>query len=344
MAGRAGDIEHAPSVDPTARKQKRWFLAYFVKQCLSVVMDMNLQQLRMLCEVSRLGTIAAAAESLGYSASAVSQQLNGLEKSTGVPMTERVGRNVRITDAGRELVRHANELLAGLEAAQVAVERVNKQVAGELCIAVYETVAGTLLPPLLHDLADRYPDLLVRTRELEPVHAMTELDNGDVDLAFTIEYRHLATVLPKGVEAKSLIEDPFYLAVPEGDSIGNSRVSIGAIADRVMIAPPGWSSCGECVVAACRTAGFEPDIYHEVDDYRTLMRLCAAGLGVGLVPELALIDMPPGIRMVEIWPPVTRTVQLAHRSASSGRPAITAVHESLDRVIAKLGLRASQAA
>ncbi len=306
-------------------------------------MDMNLQQLRMLCEVSRQGTIAAAAESLGYSASAVSQQLNGLEKSTGVPILEKVGRNVRITDAGRELVRHAEELLAGLEAAQIAIERVHQDVAGDITLAVYETVAGTLLPPLLHDLTSRYPDLRVRPRGIEPVEAMDALETGDVDMAFTIEYRHLATVLPKGVEARSLIDDPFVLAVSDSDPIGPGNVGLGVIDGRPMVVPPLNSSCGDCVVVACRAAGFEPNVFHEIDDYRTLMRFAASGLAVGLVPELALFDVPAGVRLLEITPPIVRTIQVAHRTASGGRPAIAAIHESLDRVIVDLGLRVSQA-
>jgi DNA-binding transcriptional LysR family regulator len=153
-------------------------------------MDFTLQQLRMLREVATRNTIAAAAESLGYTASAVSQQLAGLERSTGVAVLERIGRNVRLTDAGRELVRHANELLAGVEAAQVALERVQNEVRGDLEITVYESVAATLLPTLLGQLAERYPELRVRTRQCDPDLAIEALALGDVDLALTIGLPH----------------------------------------------------------------------------------------------------------------------------------------------------------
>ena len=305
-------------------------------------MDLSLQQLRMLREVARRNTIAAAATSLGYTPSAVSQQLTGLEKATGVAVLERVGRNVRLTDAGRELVRHANELLAGLEAAQVAMERVTNEVRGDLVLTVYESVASTLVVPLLERLAARHPDLRLRTRGGEPDAAIDALAAGEIDLAFTSDYPHTPVPRRSDILRFSLIEDVFHLVVPEDDELTGRSRSLADAAGRPFVSPPPGDSCGRCVVAACRDAGFEPEIIHQVDDYPTTLRMVRARQGVALVPDLGLVHGTPGLRVIDIRPPVSRTIQLAYRTVSADRPAIVAVRDALVEVVAELRLTAGR--
>lgn len=304
-------------------------------------MDFNLHQLRMLREVARRKTIAAAAESLGYTASAISQQLSSLEKATGIAVLERVGRNVRLTDAGRELVRHADELLAGMEAAQVAVERVNNEVRGELEMTVFESVAATLLPSLLARLATRHPELSLRTRQLDPDQAVEALALGDIDLAFAIDYRHAPAAPRDDVVRYPLLDDRFHVVVPAEDPLEGSRVSLADLADRPFISSPPSYSCGRCVVTACHDAGFDPDIVHQLDDYPTTLHLVAAGQGVALVPDLGLVQQPPGIKVLCLEPPVSRSIQLAYRSASAERPSIVAVRDVLDELVDELVLLAA---
>lgn len=299
-------------------------------------MDMTFQHLRLLREVANRGTIAAAAAALGYTPSAVSQQLAGLERSTGVAVLERVGRNVRLTDAGRELVRHADDLLARMEAAQVAVERVNSEVRGELELSVYESVASTLLAPVLAKLKQRHPDLLLRTRQVDPDDAIESVATGDLDLAFTIDYDHAPAAPRKDVVRRSVLEDEFFVIVPEADPVAGPVVALGDLGDRPFIASPrGWS-CGRCVLIACRNAGFEPDVVHQLDDYPTALRLVAADQGVALVPMLGLINPPDGLRVVALETPISRQIQLAFRSTSADRPAILAVLAAVDDVVAEL--------
>ncbi len=297
-------------------------------------MEMTVQHMRLLREVASRGTIAAAAGALGYTPSAVSQQLTGLEKTTGVAVLERVGRNVRLTDAGRVLVRHAGDLLAGLEAAQVAMEQVNSEVRGQLELAVYESVASTLLPPLLDRLAERYPDLTLRTRQLEPDPAIAAVAAGDIDLAFTIDYADAPAVKPGQVVREMVLEDSYFLVVAEDDPLTGPVVDLSAAADRRFIASPTHVSCGRCVLMACRSAGFEPDVVHQLDDYPAALHLVAAGQGVALIPRLGLIHMPAGLRPLTLANPVCRQVQVAFRPTSAGRPAIGAVQEALREVAA----------
>ncbi len=292
-----------------------------------------MQQLRMLREVSHRSTIAAAADSLGYTPSAVSQQLSSLEKSTGVAVLERVGRNVRLTDAGRELVRHADGLLAGMEAAQVALESVNGAVRGDLNVTVFESVAATLLPQLLTRLSAQYPDLHLRTRQCDPYDALDALVHGDIDLAFTVDYPHAPEPQRDDIIRYTILQDWFRAVLPSDDPIEGS-VALADLADRPFICSSPTMSCGRCVVAACREVGFEPDIVHQVDDYPTAMYLVGAGQGVSLISDLGLADPRPGIRIVDVTPPFSRLVQLSYRTASEHRPAIKAVRDTLLQMIA----------
>lgn len=303
-------------------------------------MDINLHQLRMLREVANRRTIAAAADSLGYTSSAVSQQLAGLERATGVAVLERVGRNVRLTDAGRELVRHANDLLAGMEAAQVAVERVNSEVGGTLELAVYESVAGTLLSPLIARLGERHPDLRLRTRQVDPDLAIESLVMGDIDVAFTIDYPHLPAPRRDDITYFALLEDRIRAVVPPDDPLSGPTVALADLAGRPFISSSPSMSCGRCVVRACRDAGFEPDLVHQLDDYSATMHLVAAGEGVALVPDLALIGRREGSRVLDIEPVISRTVQLAYRTTSAERPSILAVRDTLVELIRELGMAA----
>ncbi len=303
-------------------------------------MDLTLHQLRLLHEIADQGTIAAAADNLGYTPSAVSQQMSSLEKACGVPVLARSGRNVHLTDAGRELVRHAGPLLTGAEAALTAVERVANEAFGVLHLTVYESVAATLLPSLLSALRRDHPGLEVRTSQRDPDLAIDALGRGHVDLAFAIDYPHAPVGARADIVRWPVVDDRFHLIVPDDDPLLGPVVSLADATSRRFISSPAMLSCGRCVVAACRDAGFEPDIVHELDDYPTTLRLVAAGEGLALVPDLGLVSPPPGIRVLDLREPVTRTVQLACRAASADRPALVAVRDTLDEVVRGLRLEA----
>jgi DNA-binding transcriptional LysR family regulator len=270
----------------------------------------------------------------------VSQQLAGLERAAGVPVLERAGRNVRLTDAGRELVRHADRLLAGVEAAQLAVEQLANGVEGTLTLSVYESVATTLLPVLLRELGARYPALSIRTRQCEPDEAIEALVRGELELAFTIDYPHAPATPRTDVVRFPILDDRFHLVVPADQRPGTDAIELSQYADHAFVASPLSESCGRCVILACRRAGFEPDIVHQIDDYPTTLRLVAAGHGVALVPDLGLRQVPDDVAVVELADPLIRRVELSCRATSAGRPAITAVRDTLlDRAQEVVGSR-----
>lgn len=296
-----------------------------------------MQQLRMLREVSHRGTISAAAESLNYTPSAVSQQLAALERSSGVAVLERVGRNVRLTDAGRELVRHAGDLLAGMERAQAALEQVNSEVKGTIDVTVFESIAGTLVVPMLELAGQRYPDLTVRVALLEPDLALEQLARGEIDLAFAMDYSHTRIVPADGIEFDEVLTEPFKLIVPPGEGRHGDTASLDEFADRGFIFQPSAMSCGRSIVEACRSAGFEPRLAHSIDDYPVIARMVSAGHGVAMIAALgvsAAVDQGVDIGVIDLDPPITRSVMIGYRSVSAERPAVRAVRDLVAEVAA----------
>ncbi|MDP9019576.1 MAG: LysR substrate-binding domain-containing protein [Actinomycetota bacterium] len=300
-------------------------------------MELTLRLLRTIREVAARGTIAAAADALGYTASAVSQQVAALERATGLPVLERVGRSVRLTDVGRELVRHADDILARVEATEAALEEVAAGPRGEVRLAVFESVASALIPDVVALLARRHPDLVVGSRELDPDDVPDALRLGEVDLAFVLDYPHAPGPREDGLEYLVLGREQFRLVVPATDEVG-AVVDLASLCHRPFVASPAHMSCGRCVVQACREAGFEPVIRHEVDGYPATLRLVAGGAGVALVPDLGLIDVPAGVAVRELAQTVYRTIELAYRRASVGRWAVRAVIDAVVESARGLGL------
>ena len=292
-------------------------------------MDLNVQQLRMLAEVSHRGTIASAATSLGYTPSAVSQQLGSLERTTGVAVLERVGRTVQLTDAGRELVHHAEVVLAQLEEAQAALERIQSDVTGDIRVGILESVAGTLLPIVLPRLREQHPDLTVRTFQSEAALELEAVRSGEIDAVFLIDYPRSPTDVGATLTRTPICQDWFRVIVPT-DWDGPDQVSLADLQDEPIIASPPELSCGRCITLSFVEAGVTPDIVHQIDDYPTVLNLVAAGAGLGLVPELGVLNLPPGVRVIELAEPFARSVDLVCRTSSENRPAIRAFVEAVE--------------
>ncbi len=300
-------------------------------------MDLTIQQLRMLQEVATTGTIAMAASNLGYTASAVSQQLAGLERAVAVPVLERVGRNVRLTDAGRELVVHARLVLAQVEEASAAIERLSTDVAGTVVVGVMESVAMSMLPSWLRHLRARFPRLSVRTREYESAEEYDWLRSGQIDAGFVVEYPGGQSNY-EGLERELVCNDWFRVVVPEGHRLTGPTVGLGQLVGEPMIGDAGRSSCGRWALQACREAGFEPEFVHQLDDFPSTLALVASGAGVAVVPSLGLAGMPPGVRVLELEQPICRHLTFAYRTSSKDRPVIQALASVAGEVADEWGL------
>lgn len=300
-------------------------------------MDLSVQQLRMLREVDIQGTIAAAASHLGYSASAVSQQLATIEKVTGVAVLERSGRNVLLTDPGRELVKFADVILLEMEKAKAAMERAATVATGKIKLGVMESIGSVLLPNILWELNDQHPEMTLHTQISNVSSAMDEVRSGAFDAAFVLDYPDIPSERDANVERILTCYDWFKLVVPENDEFVGT-VDLEELKGRPMIAAPPQFECGFCVTNACREAGFEPNLVHALDDFPVALRMVAAGAGVSLIPDLALHTLPEGVRVLELKNPFARKIELVYRKSSADRPSIRALIEAMNNSADRFGL------
>jgi DNA-binding transcriptional LysR family regulator len=280
---------------------------------------LELRRLRLLRELHQRGTIAAVADALRFTPSAVSQQLGLLEREAGVPLLERAGRGVRLTDAGLVLVQHAEALLERAALAEADLAAAAGTVAGRARIAGFQSVALRIALPAIERLAREAPRLRCELVEGEPEDALPALALGDVDLVLGDEWQHQPLRLPDGVERHELFDDPVRLVVPEG----HPATEIAELADARWATGHAGMAWDEMTRRTCRElGGFDPDVRHRANDATVALALVARGLAVTLLPELPL----RGAEGVELRPlPRSRRIFAATRAADRLRPSTQAL-------------------
>jgi DNA-binding transcriptional LysR family regulator len=278
-------------------------------------------KLRLLRDLSRRGTIAAVAEALRYTPSAVSQQLAALEREAGAPLLARTGRRVTLTPAGVVLAEQAEAVLAALERAQAAVAATGRQLTGPLRIGAFPTAVRTLLPGALVALGHDHPGLELMVDEIDPAAAPEALRTGRLDLALVHEYDFVPSAPEPGLDAEPLLDEVLYLAAAEPlESIEDCR------AWPWILGSPG-TLCHAMSMRACQAAGFLPRVRHHVDDFVAVLALVTAGQGVAIVPQLALADAPVAIHLTPL--PAQRHTRIAYRQGAAGHPAVAAGIQAL---------------
>lgn len=293
---------------------------------------LDARRLRLLRDLARLGTIAAVAEAHTYTPSAVSQQLAVLEREAGVTLLERTGRRVTLTPAGEVLVAHAEIVLTALEQASAAMATAARGLSGPLRIGAFPTAVRTLLPGALVALGGRHPHLDLHVSELDPAAVPDALRERRIDIGLVQDY-DVAPVEPDpALDTVRLMDETVHLAVG-GDS--SLRTVKDAEAAGWIVGSPG-TACHAVVLRLCRAAGYHPRIRHHADDFTTVLALVAAGQGVAIVPQLAAIELPPGVRLAAL--PIRRRTRTAFRRGSSTHPAIAAALAALDDAARSYGL------
>lgn len=291
----------------------------------------------MLREVARRDGVSAAARALHYSPSGVSQQLAALEDEVGAPLLERVGRGVRLTDVGRVLAEHAEVILDAEQQAQAAVEQVRDTLAAELIAGVFSTVSAALVPTVTAHLAQRHPEIRLATRETDPEDAVVDLRHGHLDLAFMIVHPDVSEPWPTGLRIATVGVEDLHLAAPAGEFAGGP-VRLADLADLDWIISGPHTYYGRAVRAACRRAGFELRITHQVDEQATALAMVAAGSGITLVSDLGKVFRPANVDVFPLTKPIKRRLVVAHHPEAIRRPAIRAVLESIEAAAATLNL------
>jgi DNA-binding transcriptional LysR family regulator len=301
---------------------------------------LDLRRLRLLHELHARGTIAAVAEAVQYTPSAVSQQLGVLEREAGVALLEPAGRGVRLTDAAIVLVRHADALLERAELAEAELAAATGRIAGRGRIATFQSVALRLVVPAMQLLEREAPDLRCELIEAEPEQSLPALALGDFDLVLADEWQNQPRARPAGVDRHDLFRDPVGIVLPaDHPSAGRRRaVPLAELADAAWTTGHGETGWEEMTIRTCRElGGFDPDIRHRTNDAMTTLALVAGGRAVALLPELVRPEAQPGVAVKPIAEaPVHRTIYMATRTADAQRPSVQALLTAIREVAAAL--------
>jgi DNA-binding transcriptional LysR family regulator len=281
------------------------------------------RRLRVLREVAARGSFVAAAEALSFTQSAVSQQVAALEREAGTRLVERGVRPVRLTDPGRALLAHAEAVLARLDEAEQELGEIARLRRGRLRLASFPTAIATLVPRAIALFNQRHPDVDLTVIDDHGQGLIPRLARWDLDIALI--YEHEALPEPDvELERTHLLEDPFDLVVPDGHPLAaRASVALEELAGETWIGGAPDSAYGAIVLHSCRAAGFEPRFAFGSDDYNAVQAFVAVGLGIAILPHLALIFVRPGLHRVRLTAPPVRHITAA-RLAASYRSAATA--------------------
>jgi DNA-binding transcriptional LysR family regulator len=281
-------------------------------------------RLQVFREVLQQGSFSAAADALSYSQSAVSQAIAALEAEAGAALIERTRGGARPTPAGAALAAHANGVLAQIEAAESEVAAIAAGRGGRLRVASFPTAGATLMPQAIAGFRASHPGVELTLAEGEPEAIAPRLRAGEFDLVLLFEFGESGERLASGIRRFDLFSDPLHLALPHDHRLAaRKRLRLEDLAGEAWVQTSAPSPCARHVVRSCHAAGFEPRVSFESDDYQTVQGLVAAGVGVALIPHLALTTVRPDILVRPLDPhPPLREVFAA---TSRGAPASPAV-------------------
>ncbi|WP_426502919.1 LysR family transcriptional regulator [Dactylosporangium sp. McL0621] len=290
---------------------------------------LDVKRMQVLRAVAASGSVTAAAAHLGYTPSAVSQQVAALERDTGVELLERVGRGVRPTAAGRLLIGHAAIISQHVAEAETALADLRAGRTGRLKVHYFASVGPTLLAPALARLRDEHPGVTVDPKLTEPQDSLPDVEQGNGDLAIVV--RRPNDEGRPGIRLVRLLDDAYQAVLPAGHPLAAQQVvDLADLAGEPWVGsePPG--PCLEPIVDACAAAGFSPNFVARSEDYATGQGFVAAGLGVSLIPRLGLGTRHPGVTIRPVRrPEPIRTIYAAVREISLVQPALRALIDAL---------------
>ena len=241
---------------------------------------MDVRRLRMLLELSRLGSMHEVADALGTTTSAVSQGIAALARDVDTPLLEPDGRRVRLTPAGRRLADHAVTILAAVDAARLDLDPASEP-AGVLRVAGFASAVRRSLLPAIDDLRRTHPGIEVRINEYEPLEAFDLLARDEVDLALVYDYDLAPAVWRDDHEPTPLWELEWGVGVPTRDR----HLALGDLADRDWIVNSRNTADEDALRTLASRAGFAPRVVHRIDSLELVDDLVVAGRGVGLLPR-----------------------------------------------------------
>lgn len=307
---------------------------------------LDVKRLRILREVASQGSFSAAADALYLSQSAVSQQVATLEREVGMPLLARVSEGPQLTEAGAALLAHADAVIARLEEAERELGEIAGLAAGRLRIASFPSASATLVTRALSEFRELHPGIELKFAEHEPETSIPLLRRGDVDIAVLFDYPLLPAEEDRDLDRVVLITESMHVALPRNHRLADAaKVKLTDLADEAWLSGSRPSTCADVIIKSCRAAGFEPRIAFESDDYSVLQGFVAGGLGVTLLPDMALHALRPDVVVREVAPKAPqRRVFAAVRAEGARSPAAGAMVEVLRAEGEKLAREAAETA
>lgn len=291
---------------------------------------MDLSRLRALRELSVRQTMAAVAEALLISPSAVSQQIALLEQETGSQLVERRGRGVRLTAAGLTLLVHAEKIISEIEAAKTDLAELKKVVAGEVRLAAFPSVAAVLVPTAINTLKAMHPQLSIVFEELEPSESLAALRSWQIDAALIDDLNIPTGELDINIETIPVIEDMFHVMLPK-----NHRLSKSSTVKLKDLTVENWAidtaspTYTQMITGLCRKAGFEPAIIAHCSGFEVTQSLTKAGCAISIIPGMRANQDLRGVIVKKLQPEIRRKIALATRKGERRQPGIKALVEHI---------------
>jgi DNA-binding transcriptional LysR family regulator len=296
---------------------------------------LDVKRLRIFREVALHGSFSAAAAALYLSQSAVSQQIATLEREVGMLLLDRTREGPKLTDAGRVLVTHADAAIARLEEAERELAAIAGLEGGELRIASFPSASATVLTEAVSIFHRRYPKVRLSVSDAEPEQSLPRLRGGEIDLALTFDYPAIPSVEDRDTSRTLVLTESMHIALPADHELADRPVvPLIELAETPWLCGSRPSSCSEIVVSACREAGFEPQVGFESDDYNVTQGFIAAGLGVTLLPDLALPTLRSELVVRATDPPAPQRRVWA---ATRGEGARSSATETMLEILVGVG-------
>jgi DNA-binding transcriptional LysR family regulator len=295
---------------------------------------LEIRRLILLRELAVRGTLAAVAEALNLSPSAVSQQLSLLEKEIGMTLLRKAGRGVRLTAAAEVLVESVGEVLDTLERAEARLQASATRVSGRVRVAVFQSAALALMPATLRAMAARFPDVRVEMVQREPAEALRETWAREFDMVIAEQYPAHAAPHHPGLDRRPLTTDAIRLALPAEAAAPRPVGSLAEARAMPWVMEPRGTASRHFAEQVCRGAGFEPDVRYETADLQAHIRLVESGNAVAMIPDLVWAGRDTSGRLLDLPGAPRRTIFTVQRLAGAASPAANALRETLESTAA----------
>ena len=293
---------------------------------------MDVARLRTLRELALRQTMAAVADALRVSPSAVSQQIALLEAEAGLPLIERRGRRVRLTEAGHRLVAHAERVIAVLEDAKTDLAEMKQAVAGELRVAAFSSVAAALIPQVMQALERRHARLTIVLEEMEPVDSLAALRAWQTDVALIDDLTVPAGMTEPNIERIPILEDQLYAVLPNGHPLAKrARIAIADLRAERWAMDTAFNTYSDVIIKACQAAGFDPIVNGKCSGFEVVRPLIEQGCSVAILPGLRVRGRAGRFHVKKLTPEIRRTIFVAFRRGERRQPALAAFLTELEK-------------